>query len=275
MITALVNRVKSIPAPSKTNEPSADDLEDRLHVLELSAKVLYILVNLVKVRWVMLSRIAMYKDCYFFFQSFDKKQVLAIVLKVYLLSHCSTCFESGHYFVSFFRMGESMLMPSWSQECQFWTFSSDQDRWRCKNVYACMCFITMTVRSAFKTQLLDSQAFLCRMIFIFFSVAQDDVIALLKTVQQSTRCLHHFCGHSKVEKDTRLVNHIPQLKKSLEILVFRVKVLFFLRKDPCINSTCVHSVCYTCRFSTTLQSDSCSNYVDVVTLHAAGINGQK
>ena len=47
---------------------------------------------------------------------------------------------------------------------------------------------------------------------------------LLKTLQQSTRYLQHCCGHSKVAKDTNLVNNVPQLKKTLETLLFRVKV---------------------------------------------------
>ncbi len=49
-------------------------------------------------------------------------------------------------------------------------------------------------------------------------------MSVLKTLQQSTRFLHHCCGHSKVVKDTNLINHVPYLKKSLETLLFRVKV---------------------------------------------------
>ena len=51
------------------------------------------------------------------------------------------------------------------------------------------------------------------------------MIKLLKTLQQSTRYMQHCCGHSKVAKDTNLVNNVPQLKKSLETLLFRVKVV--------------------------------------------------
>ena len=57
-----------------------------------------------------------------------------------------------------------------------------------------------------------------------FRVRKDDVTSLLKTVQLSTRCLQHYCTHSKVTKDTTLTNLIPSLKRSLESLVFRVKV---------------------------------------------------
>jgi hypothetical protein len=56
---------------------------------------------------------------------------------------------------------------------------------------------------------------------------QDDVHAVLKTLQQSTRLLQHFCGHSKVSKDIALTNHVPPCKRSLETLVFTVKVECF------------------------------------------------
>jgi hypothetical protein len=60
---------------------------------------------------------------------------------------------------------------------------------------------------------------------------QEDVVALLKTLQQSTRLLHHCCGHSKVAKDTNLINHVPHVKKTLESLLFRVKVCYTLVKE--------------------------------------------
>ena len=65
---------------------------------------------------------------------------------------------------------------------------------------------------------------------------------VLKTLQKSTRLLQHFCGHSKVSqshdyhmtladlvysqvaKDISLTKHVPPCKRSLEMLVFRVKV---------------------------------------------------
>lgn len=34
--------------------------------------------------------------------------------------------------------------------------------------------------------------------FFFLLLLQDDVQGLLKTLQLSTRQLHHMCGHSKV-----------------------------------------------------------------------------
>uniref|UniRef100_A0A8C3T4A0 FA complementation group D2 n=1 Tax=Chelydra serpentina TaxID=8475 RepID=A0A8C3T4A0_CHESE len=54
---------------------------------------------------------------------------------------------------------------------------------------------------------------------------QEDVQSLLKTLQLSTRQLHHMCGHSKIHQDLGLTNHVPLLKKSLEQFVYRVKAM--------------------------------------------------
>ncbi|NWV36396.1 FACD2 protein, partial [Grantiella picta] len=56
-----------------------------------------------------------------------------------------------------------------------------------------------------------------------FKKHTDDVQSLLKTLQLSTRQLHHMCGHSKIHQDIGLTNHVPLLKKSLEQFVYRVK----------------------------------------------------
>uniref|UniRef100_A0A3P9BVI0 FA complementation group D2 n=1 Tax=Maylandia zebra TaxID=106582 RepID=A0A3P9BVI0_9CICH len=57
---------------------------------------------------------------------------------------------------------------------------------------------------------------------------KEDVQSLLKTFQLSTRQLHHMCGHSKMHQDTSLTNHVPALKKSLELFVYRVKAMLTL-----------------------------------------------
>ncbi|KAF3856397.1 hypothetical protein F7725_017120 [Dissostichus mawsoni] len=57
---------------------------------------------------------------------------------------------------------------------------------------------------------------------------KEDVQSLLKTFQLSTRQLHHMCGHSKMNQDTSLTNHVPALKKSLELFVYRVKAMLTL-----------------------------------------------
>uniref|UniRef100_A0A3B5B043 FA complementation group D2 n=1 Tax=Stegastes partitus TaxID=144197 RepID=A0A3B5B043_9TELE len=61
-----------------------------------------------------------------------------------------------------------------------------------------------------------------------FKRHKEDVQSLLKTFQLSTRQLHHMCGHSKLNQDTSLTNHVPALKKSLELFVYRVKAMLTL-----------------------------------------------
>nr|XP_046239793.1 Fanconi anemia group D2 protein isoform X2 [Scatophagus argus] len=61
-----------------------------------------------------------------------------------------------------------------------------------------------------------------------FKRHKADVQSLLKTFQLSTRQLHHMCGHSKIHQDTSLTNHVPALKKSLELFVYRVKAMLML-----------------------------------------------
>ncbi|KAM6162731.1 Fanconi anemia group D2 protein [Erethizon dorsatum] len=57
---------------------------------------------------------------------------------------------------------------------------------------------------------------------------REDVLSLLETFQLNTRLLHHLCGHSKIHQDTRLTKHVPLLKKTLELLVCRVKAMLVL-----------------------------------------------
>ncbi|XP_015243810.1 PREDICTED: Fanconi anemia group D2 protein isoform X3 [Cyprinodon variegatus] len=61
-----------------------------------------------------------------------------------------------------------------------------------------------------------------------FKRHKEDVQSLLKTFQLSTRQLHHMCGHSKIHQDTSLTNHVPAVKKSLELFVYRVKAMLML-----------------------------------------------
>uniref|UniRef100_A0A672Q6D6 Fanconi anemia group D2 protein-like n=1 Tax=Sinocyclocheilus grahami TaxID=75366 RepID=A0A672Q6D6_SINGR len=61
-----------------------------------------------------------------------------------------------------------------------------------------------------------------------FKKHKEDVQSLLKTIQLSTRQLHHMCGHSKIRQDTGLTNHVPALKKNLEQFVYRVKAMLTL-----------------------------------------------
>jgi len=65
---------------------------------------------------------------------------------------------------------------------------------------------------------------------LMFRTHKDDIHGLLKNLQQSTRSLQHICGHSKVNKDLSLTNHVPAVKKCLETFVFRVKAMLTLNK---------------------------------------------
>ncbi|GIY37177.1 fanconi anemia group D2 protein [Caerostris darwini] len=59
---------------------------------------------------------------------------------------------------------------------------------------------------------------------------KEEIICLMKILQVSTRYLQHVCCHSKVLKDVTLIKHVPLLKKSLEVFVFRVKMMLAVNK---------------------------------------------
>ncbi|XP_060605548.1 Fanconi anemia group D2 protein-like [Ruditapes philippinarum] len=65
---------------------------------------------------------------------------------------------------------------------------------------------------------------------MMFKSHRQDILGLLKNLQQSTRALHHLCGHSKIMKDLALTNNVPMLKRSLEVFVFRVKAMLTVNK---------------------------------------------
>lgn len=49
----------------------------------------------------------------------------------------------------------------------------------------------------------------------------DDVVDIFKTMQTSTRFLHHLCCYSKLTKDSSLMAFVPQFRLTLETLVYR------------------------------------------------------
>ncbi|GFO21237.1 fanconi anemia group d2 protein [Plakobranchus ocellatus] len=63
---------------------------------------------------------------------------------------------------------------------------------------------------------------------ITFRRRHAQVEKLLRSLQQSTRMLHHLCGHSKINKDVALTNQVPMLKRALETFVYRVKAMLAL-----------------------------------------------
>lgn len=57
----------------------------------------------------------------------------------------------------------------------------------------------------------------------WFSKHTDAVMDVILTLQKSTRALQHACNHVKGSKDPQVVSAVPQLKKMLELLLFRVR----------------------------------------------------
>ncbi|KAL1497121.1 hypothetical protein ABEB36_008131 [Hypothenemus hampei] len=50
-----------------------------------------------------------------------------------------------------------------------------------------------------------------------------EVCNVFKTIQTTTRFLHHLCCQSKMTQDSSIVAHIPSFKQTLESIVYRVK----------------------------------------------------
>eukprot|EP00106_Octopus_bimaculoides_P014229 XP_014781671.1 PREDICTED: Fanconi anemia group D2 protein-like [Octopus bimaculoides] len=65
---------------------------------------------------------------------------------------------------------------------------------------------------------------------IMYRSQHENIHGLLKSMQLSTRSLHHICNHSKIVKSVFLTNQIPCVKRSLEQLMCRVKVMLSMNK---------------------------------------------
>ena len=68
----------------------------------------------------------------------------------------------------------------------------------------------------------------------FFRRKRSTCVDLIKNLQQATRFLQTICSHSKINQDVSLANNVPLLKKSLEVLVFRVKAM--LAANDCLDA---------------------------------------
>ena len=68
----------------------------------------------------------------------------------------------------------------------------------------------------------------------FFRRKRSICVDLIKNLQQATRFLQTICSHSKITQDVSLANNVPLLKKSLEVLVFRVKAM--LAANDCLDA---------------------------------------
>ena len=64
-----------------------------------------------------------------------------------------------------------------------------------------------------------------------FGSRSEDCLSFLKTLQTSTRQLQHVANHSKMKRDIAMARHVPMLKKSLEMLIYRVKAMLALNKQ--------------------------------------------
>lgn len=61
------------------------------------------------------------------------------------------------------------------------------------------------------------------MMEIMMKTNTDAVYKVLRTIQTTTRFLHHLCCQSKLTKDTTIVAHIPSFKQTIESIIYRVK----------------------------------------------------
>eukprot|EP01134_Creolimax_fragrantissima_P006799 CFRG6799T1 len=93
-------------------------------------------------------------------------------------------------------------------------------------------FKTVDRRAIYNNMLKDGHALIeafTRIAIPFFSdnfvALKDDVLEMLDDVQKTTRLFQVVCSHSKVTKDTTLTGRVPRIKKSMEILIYRVKAI--------------------------------------------------
>merc|ERR550517_1512532 len=64
---------------------------------------------------------------------------------------------------------------------------------------------------------------------------RSNCIRLIKTFQQSTRYMQTVCCHSKLTASVSLANHVPLVKKALEVFVYRAKAM--LAANDCSEAT--------------------------------------
>ncbi|XP_026490487.2 Fanconi anemia group D2 protein [Vanessa tameamea] len=58
-----------------------------------------------------------------------------------------------------------------------------------------------------------------------FKNKTQEILELLKTLQQITRFLQSLCCHSRLKKDTALINKVPYVRQLLETLLYKVKAM--------------------------------------------------
>lgn len=60
---------------------------------------------------------------------------------------------------------------------------------------------------------------------IQFKNENQEVLEILKILQQSTRFLQSLCCHSRLKKDTVLMSKVPHMRQLLETLIYKVKAV--------------------------------------------------
>ncbi|KAH9633945.1 hypothetical protein HF086_015149 [Spodoptera exigua] len=60
---------------------------------------------------------------------------------------------------------------------------------------------------------------------IQFKSENQEVLEILKILQQSTRFLQSLCCHSRLKKDTVLMSKVPHMRQLLETLIYKVKAV--------------------------------------------------
>ena len=60
---------------------------------------------------------------------------------------------------------------------------------------------------------------------ILFTCSPVAFLNIIKTMQKATRQLHSLCAHGKQTKDRNLAKEIPGIKKTLEVLLFKMKAM--------------------------------------------------
>lgn len=63
-----------------------------------------------------------------------------------------------------------------------------------------------------------------------FKTKTQEVIEILKILQQSTRFLQTLCCHSRLKKDTALMSKVPFMRQLLETLIYKVKAALAANK---------------------------------------------
>lgn len=65
---------------------------------------------------------------------------------------------------------------------------------------------------------------------IQFKSETQEVLEILKLLQQSTRFLQSLCCHSRLKKDTALISKVPFMRQLLETLIYKVKAVLAANK---------------------------------------------